>query len=129
MFLFLLTSRVVTIYCCSIVIVTAYTLLLVCVYSPLHCTLLPTVSLVCIGARARHCRVSAQCRAQSGAGPCSALSPGQCPRPESGEPGPSRKTSQDCHQPRPAPATGPGQPSNRPGPPASFLITAFIFYH
>ena len=29
MFLFLLTSRVVTIYCCSIVIVTAYTLLLV----------------------------------------------------------------------------------------------------
>lgn len=82
-------------YCCSIVIVTAYRLLLVCVYSPLHCTLLPTTDLW----------------QSSGPGPATAGYPGyagpgvpgcQVPAP-SPQPSPSPG-------PRPESGASPGQP-------------------
>ena len=97
-------------YCCSIVIVTAYRLLLVCVYSPLHCTLLPTTDLwqssgpgpATAGCPALLCRARAvRCRPL-------VTSPvrGQSPGPGLGSPGqqPRGEMSADCchHQPRPA---------------------------
>ena len=123
MFLFLLTSRVLMIYCCSIVIVTAYTLLLVCVYSPLHCTLLPTRGdslyrgpgppLPGTRPTAGLCRV----RALSGAGPCSAHQPRPVSEARVRSAGPQPRlvcsvSPAQTSQTRPRPAKQPSRPTS-----------------
>ena len=95
MFLFPLTSRVLMtllLYCC---------LLLACVYSPLHCTLLPTIGDTVIGPRDRQCRArAAQCPGLSGA---------SCRPGVSSEAGVrARPSTRSCH----CPAKQPSRPTS-----------------